>query len=646
MKRNKHRQICLIIPFLFICSTIPFGCSKVSMHPSEAQRISGLFTQAPGGADDFIIVDCKLPGQIRQLGRNIVYLARGASEKTTALDCATRGGEFAVPGQTDYHKALLIWMPDAEKGDAEAQYYVGEIYQRGEGATPQPSKAAEWFRKAASQGYVKAQMSLGYLYENGLGVEKDQQQASFWYRKATGMDNLISLNENALGFEERQELEELRQEVTRRREETETLQQKLQQIQKDLEKSRQELKLRSDHGTEATQDHEVAVLKDQIVADENTIAALRTQLAQNEEQLKKVPAPSIEIYTSPDSRGVLLETGKQGLKKRLIAGRVWAPAGLANFSIDHKPEEVGEDGKFRAWVPLKSSGDIDVLIVAVDQRGKSTSRSYKLNEIDSSEIDYSSQLMDQIKSIDFGHYHALVIGNDDYKKLPRLKTAINDAKEIAEVLSDKYGFKTTLLLDATRYQIIRALDNYRETLSEKENLLIYYAGHGYLEDKNNRGYWLPIDAERDSRANWISNVDITDQLNSMNAKEVIIISDSCYSGALTRGSMVDLKVAQSPEVRVQYIKELAKGHARMVLTSGELKPVLDAGGGDHSVFAGALLDVLKANNQVLEGNLLHQEMSDRVTYESKNFGLTQVPQYAANIQAGHKSGDFIFVPQY
>ena len=92
--------------------------------------------------------------------------------------------------------------------------------------------------------------------------------------------------------------------------------------------------------------------------------------------------------------------------------------------------------------------------------------------------------MAQIKSIDFGHYNALIIGNDDYKKLPRLKTAINDAKEIGEVLSDKYGFKTTLLLDATRYQIIRALDNYRETLSEKENLLIYYAGHGYLEDKN------------------------------------------------------------------------------------------------------------------------------------------------------------------
>ena len=79
----------------------------------EYRRISArskdLLSQAPGGADDFIIVDCVLPGQIRQLGTGMMYISRGPSKKLTAEECATRGGEFAIPGQSDYTRALMVW---------------------------------------------------------------------------------------------------------------------------------------------------------------------------------------------------------------------------------------------------------------------------------------------------------------------------------------------------------------------------------------------------------------------------------------------------------------------------------------------------------------------------------------------------------
>lgn len=167
------------------------------MPPSEARPISGLYTEAPGGTDDFIVVDCKLPGQTRRAGQAQVYLSRGRSKKTTAKDCAARGGEFAIPGQADYTtKALMVWLPSANAGDMEAQYYVGEIYQRGLDVAPKYSRAAEWFRKAAEQGYAKAQMNLAYLYEKGLGVKKDPQQALLWYRKASGLGDSITLEAN------------------------------------------------------------------------------------------------------------------------------------------------------------------------------------------------------------------------------------------------------------------------------------------------------------------------------------------------------------------------------------------------------------------------------------------------------------------
>ena len=49
---------------------------------------------------------------------------------------------------------------------------------------------------------------------------------------------------------------------------------------------------------------------------------------------------------------------------------------------------------------------------------------------------------------------------------------------------------------------MRALDELRAALTESDNLLIYYAGHGVLERDSGEGYWLPVDAEEDSQANW------------------------------------------------------------------------------------------------------------------------------------------------
>src|SRR3972149_2756316 len=82
------------------------------------------------------------------------------------------------------------------------------------------------------------------------------------------------------------------------------------------------------------------------------------------------------------------------------------------------------------------------------------------------------------KGVALGTYHALVIGNNDYKILRRLRTAVNDAREVARILERDYGFKVTLLLNATRYDTLSALNTMRERLTEKDNLLIYYAGHG------------------------------------------------------------------------------------------------------------------------------------------------------------------------
>ena len=236
-----------------------------------------------------------------------------------------------------------------------------------------------------------------------------------------------------------------------------------------------------------------------------------------------------------------------------------------------------------------------------------------------------------VEGIDFGDYHALVIGNNAYKHLPGLKTAVGDAKAVAGALKGAYGFKVTLLIDATRDDIIDALDVYVETLQERDNLLIYYAGHGWLSEDAGRGYWLPVDARKNRRSKWLSNATITDTLKTLQAKHVMVVADSCYSGTLTRGSGVKLRSAD-------YWKRMATKRARVVLTSGGLEPVADAGGGGHSPFAKAFIKALQANDAVMDGTQLFADIRRPVMIASE-----QMPEYSDARNAGHDGGDFLFV---
>ena len=137
-------------------------------------------------AEDMMIVDCLLPGQVRKLGRVSQFMTARRPIRTTQADCEIRGGEFVAYDRANYQTALQVWMGQAEGGDAEAQNYVGEIYAKGLGTQPDYAKAFEWFAKSAATGNKRAKINLGYLYENGLGTNKDLAKALNLYREASG----------------------------------------------------------------------------------------------------------------------------------------------------------------------------------------------------------------------------------------------------------------------------------------------------------------------------------------------------------------------------------------------------------------------------------------------------------------------------
>jgi len=237
-----------------------------------------------------------------------------------------------------------------------------------------------------------------------------------------------------------------------------------------------------------------------------------------------------------------------------------------------------------------------------------------------------------VAGLDFGRYHALVVGNQTYRHLPRLQTPIADAQAVAAVLRADYGFAAvTVVTDATRADMVRALDDLRRTLTEQDNVLIYYAGHGYLDRDADRGYWLPVDAETDNTVNWVSNADVVDKLRAMRAKHVLVVADSCFSGTLVRDIGIRSLTAAD-------VARLAQKRARTAITSGGLEPVSDVGGGANSVFARAFLEVLRGVDGVMDTTTLFGTLRRQVLLNAQ-----QTPQYSDVRQAGHDGGDFLFV---
>lgn len=84
----------------------------------------------------------------------------------------------------DFVKAVELWRPLAEKGDATAAYQLGTLYAEGKGVVQSDKEAFEWFTKAANAGNASAQYNLAASYAEGLGVTRDDALAAKWFRRA------------------------------------------------------------------------------------------------------------------------------------------------------------------------------------------------------------------------------------------------------------------------------------------------------------------------------------------------------------------------------------------------------------------------------------------------------------------------------
>ena len=102
-----------------------------------------------------------------------------------------------VPLSAFAYKDDYVWqekfkqqLPAAEAGNAEAQYDVGTMYERGNGVAKDMQKAFEWYMKSAKQGNDKALYKVGLSYLHGRGVGKNYDKALKWLNDAADKNNV------------------------------------------------------------------------------------------------------------------------------------------------------------------------------------------------------------------------------------------------------------------------------------------------------------------------------------------------------------------------------------------------------------------------------------------------------------------------
>lgn len=382
------------------------------------------------------------------------------------------------------------------------------------------------------------------------------------------------------------------------------------------------------------------------------IAALSQQVQLGSGQLLAA-APTLEIIDPPLTltRGRPAAMLRAGAGRQSLTGKVSAPQSVRQITVNGTPVILGDNGLFRASVEVPAGGST-ITVAATDQRGVESSLEFQMipqgQAAGQSAIAGSGGAPLKVPAgVQLGRYHAIVIGNNSYQSnaYAPLQSAVNDATAVAKLLRDRYGYETNLILNATRFQLLTALNQAREDLGPGDNLLVYYAGHGEVSNDGRQGYWVPVDGQPGMADTWISNTSISEVLETMKAKHVLVVADSCYSGAMAGSAVPVANPALAEGKWDEWVKAMATGRSRTALTSGGVQPVPDTGTGKHSYFARAFLNTLEDNNRLLEAQQLYREITSSLALSAVNAPVTQTPAYAAIQFAGHETGEFFFAPR-
>lgn len=253
-----------------------------------------------------------------------------------------------------------------------------------------------------------------------------------------------------------------------------------------------------------------------------------------------------------------------------------------------------------------------------------------------------------------------------------LRNAKTDMEIIYSTLESNYQFKSNrsiLLIDsqATRKNILDTLAFLSRRLRDSDNLIIYFAGHGYYSESTNIGFWVPSDGGA-STSSFISCLELRSKgIVTSSALHIVLFIDACYSSGIfedrkpkapattvvvedrSQDSTVVIKedhfntrgFTPDQELKASMLDAVSVIPSREAFVSGRLTPVTD-GFGSHSPFALYLYEFLSADRiEPFTVSNIAEYVKPKV-YEETD----QLPRYGHLREVGDEGGEFVFHPRY
>lgn len=136
----------------------------------------------------------------------------------------------------------------------------------------------------------------------------------------------------------------------------------------------------------------------------------------------------------------------------------------------------------------------------------------------------------EIPEHDTGINYLFIIGLEQYQHLPLCDHVVTISNKLVELLTNKYCYNpdhifTLYNAEATASNILKKLDYFIDELEHDDNLLIFYLGHGYL-DEDGDNYWLPYEAEIEEESTFLENMTILNFVRQIYCANTLIMSDS------------------------------------------------------------------------------------------------------------------------
>lgn len=196
--------------------------------------------------------------------------------------------------------------------------------------------------------------------------------------------------------------------------------------------------------------------------------------------------------------------------------------------------------------------------------------------------------------------YALIFGTNEYDEWGDLSNPVFDAKAVEDELRQYYGFKTELVLNPSKIEVLTKIREYAgKSYQDKDQLLIFFAGHGKFDEISRMGYLATTDSKINDMVSdsYISHSAYRDYINNIPCQHTLVLIDACFGGtfdqALARSGSRGADAQYYELTKTEFIERKLKYQTRKYITSGGKEYVPDGRPGAHSPFARKMLEALR-----------------------------------------------------